>query len=122
MLLPHKTFIDMWEESLSELGPLGRAAKFQLWPTGGVRPAWWDSHWKDSWPFDKASKGTNATTQGDRGMESTSSGGQWLRLGPRGDNRHPGEPRTNLNQNQPWILVPDSGILPTRNEKHANVP
>lgn len=122
MLLPHTTFVDQWEKSLFAYGQHGLAAKFYMWPTGGTRPRWWDDHWKDSWPFDRSPLLKRRPSLPTAELEAIvrardeagSAGGRWIRLGPRGDHRRPGEPRSHLNQLDPWILALDAGLSPTR--------
>ncbi|KDN35422.1 hypothetical protein RSAG8_11599, partial [Rhizoctonia solani AG-8 WAC10335] len=125
MILPHKTYEALWQSSLETFGKNGLAAKIEMLPACGPRPQWWDVHWQDAWPFEKSAhlkrrlsiatdehENTSHATD-DASMTTVVATVKWLRLGPRGDNRHPGQPRTHLNQLDPWIVIPDAGILPS---------
>lgn len=125
MALPHKTYADLWERSLNEMGPHWLAAKVGMWPTTGFRPSWWDELWSSRWPFEqpqglkrRASQGPEylgGQADGDISLlgEDQPTGRKWIRLGHKGDRSRPGEPRSHLHHLSPWRLEPDSGMLPS---------
>lgn len=122
MLLPHKLYADLWEQSLSNMGPSFLSAKTGMWPMASARPAWWDERWRDSWPFEdrpplkrRASTDTsNEMGDSSEEIDDTRTVPQkWLRLGPKGDRSRPGEPSSHLSHLSPWQLDRDSGMFPS---------
>jgi hypothetical protein len=98
LILPHDSYRDMWEQTLSELGALD--ARVPMWPACGVRPSWWGDKWKDSWPFEKESSAEFSSL--------------WPFAESPNDSR-PGELPTNLSHiNVPWAIQPEGGMVATR--------
>ncbi|KAG9109217.1 hypothetical protein FRC07_008344 [Ceratobasidium sp. 392] len=127
MLLPRDEHRDMWHSTVAGLGPGALAAAyFQIWPSSGPRPSWWDVRWKDDWPGEKEA-GSKRRASTDvleyEGMERHQGNAvgstQWELLGPRGERGNQGEMRTNLNHRAQWVVRADGGIPATRhlNEK-----
>ncbi|QRW26670.1 hypothetical protein RhiXN_01265 [Rhizoctonia solani] len=107
LLVPRATYSDTWEASLHLHGSEAKDAQVCVWPTQGSRPDWWDAHWKDSWPWDEDEDAMEVD-------EDTQTGSGWPRLGPHGDLRFPGQPRSNLHSLSPWILSPDGLTLTSK--------
>ncbi|KAG8737643.1 hypothetical protein FRC10_007966 [Ceratobasidium sp. 414] len=51
LMLPHRDYVDRWEDTLNALGLEAVRSKCWMWPVGGTRPEWWGEAWKDHWPF-----------------------------------------------------------------------
>ncbi|KAF8595549.1 hypothetical protein BDV93DRAFT_514885 [Ceratobasidium sp. AG-I] len=121
LVAPRLQYVDRWEESLIAFGPEGAAANCGLWPTCGARPRWWGSEWKADWPLGtEPSTKRRASLALEEDDQPTVVGGReqaglsatkWIRLGPKGDHRHPGQRPTNLHHRDPWQLSADAGVM-----------
>ncbi|KDN38131.1 hypothetical protein RSAG8_09727, partial [Rhizoctonia solani AG-8 WAC10335] len=121
LLLPRGAYREMWEETVSGMGPNGLSALFRQWPACGTRPSWWDERWKDDWPFEKeAGSKRRASTELDQyeaqSRENNEPPGKWKLLGSRSERGNQGQMRTNLDQRSQWELSPD-GMLSTRSNR-----
>lgn len=106
---------------MAVFGPEGRAANCGMWPTHGSRPGWWSNEWKADWPLETEPsakrRASLALEQGDQPSAASTDGQanasvtKWVRLGPKGDHRHPAQRPTNLHHQNPWVLAPDAGVM-----------
>ncbi|QRW26655.1 hypothetical protein RhiXN_01250 [Rhizoctonia solani] len=111
MLLPHKTYRDMWEETLYDLGPGALSAMFKQWPAQGAQPPWWPDRWKDDWPFEQevGSKQRASTDVQEHELLSRQAempGDSWLLIGARSEQENQGQMLTNLDHRSGWLLEP----------------
>ncbi|KAG8734337.1 hypothetical protein FRC11_005324 [Ceratobasidium sp. 423] len=122
MANPHTTYNDQWESALAFFD----APHLDVWPQHGCRPDWWPAESSGMWPGSQRPGEVPRVVAPHEELrrltellcvDPTPSGTTWRRLGPTGDNRFPGQPRTNLHQLQPWELTYDGGIKPARDQR-----
>ncbi|CAE6446190.1 unnamed protein product [Rhizoctonia solani] len=100
LLLPRAAYTEMWEASLRSHRSEAGSVHTSVWPTQGTRPDWWDPHLRESWPWDKDPDAMEVE-------EDQQMGAEWMRFGPRGDTRFPGEPLSHLHALLPWVISPN---------------
>ncbi|KAG8795544.1 hypothetical protein FRC12_012983 [Ceratobasidium sp. 428] len=121
MTTAHATYVNDWEDVL-EFFNLPRC---DVWPRTGLRPHWWPRQSAGCWPGEvdedlkenKLSRETELRllTEG-LASQPLAQGTPWKRLGPKGDQRFPGQPLHNLGQLLEWDLAYNSGWKITRPE------